>query len=588
MFTQEIFISICYHKPSPIIRTNYMVPVHVGRALAPTPLADTIGDDTGPNISEKNPTWSELTGLYWMWKNVSADYYGLMHYRRVLNFSEDKAGRLRRFTHVSPREYKKFGWTDAQIKASLISYDIITAPLWNVHPVGAPHLNMSNYAMYAREHNAADMDVVEHIVARQSPEVFPFFVKMLTERRAFFFNIMILRSDLFHMYCKWLFNILEAAEEEIDVSQYDSYQRRVWGFMAERLANAYVSYAKHILGARVCRKPVVLGSIPPVPVSAGEVKKAIERQASSAACEIKHASYSTPINMVLAIDDAYAPHAAVTILSAIKCSRDPRQIRFFILEGGGITRLSRDKLSFLASSNGTHVEFVTVERSALAWLPMNRDHISIETYYRLVMHEALPENVKKVIYIDADTVVVDGLERLWSIDIQGKPIGACPDEGGVLQSRRLRLSIDHRYFNAGVIVFDLEQIRRFDVLGHVMAAFRAHFDYVTLQDQDLLNIIFCNDAFSLPLRWNVNARIFLPNELEPSYTTEEALEAARAPGIIHFTDRKKPWNKNCKHPLRHIYWEFRNETPWSQNIVQETARKLSNWLKHRPGTIKKL
>jgi lipopolysaccharide biosynthesis glycosyltransferase len=585
MINQKIFISICYHKPMPIIRTKYMVPVHVGRALAHECLSDVIGDDTGDNISKKNTTWSELTGLYWMWKNVDAEYYGLMHYRRLLNFAGPSNGRVRRFTGVGPKQYARFGWTDTQIDDLCTSNDIITGPLWSVHPAGAPHINMSSYAMYAREHYAADMDVIERIISKDTPNIFPFFIQMLTERQAFFSHIAIFRREIFHDYCKWLFSILEAAEKQIDISHYDRYQRRVWGFIAERLVNAYVSYARHVLEARVCRRPLVIGSIPPVPVSTEEVMKAITHQTNSACYAITQTVCSAQINVVLAIDDTYSPHAAVTILSAIRASVNSCQLKFFILEGGNLSQLSKDRLSAVAHENGSNVEFITIDGAALTWLPLNRDHISIATYYRLIMHKALSDDIKKIIYIDADTIVVDSLVKLWSIDIRGKPIGACPDEGGVLQSRRLRLPVTHTYCNAGVIVFDLEHLRKIDMFERVLVTFRKYADFITLQDQDILNIVFCNNTFVLPLRWNVNSRIFMPNELEPAYTMSQALEAARSPGIIHFTDRRKPWTKNCKHPLRNLYWEYRNDTPWREDVMHRSARQLKCWGKRRLGKI---
>lgn len=581
MIKNHIFIGICYHKDSPILRTEYLVPIQVGRAVAKKILPDMLGDDTGDNISYKNQNWSELTGLYWMWKNVIADYYGLMQYRRILNFSGTSDYRTRRFVPIRERECKKFGWDDVKISEACASHDIITSPLWGVHPVGAPHMLMSNYAMYAREHFAKDMDVVEALVNEKSPELSPFMTQMLIDRHAFFGNIVIMRSDIFDSYCHWLFGILEAAERQIDISTYDSYQRRIWGFLAERLAIVYVNYAKHVIGAKVCRKPLVMGSSAPVPISAAEVRTAIEVQAKSARSAPAPHGENEPINVLLAIDENYAPHAGVTIRSAIDTAHRPESLHFFVLEGGSLSKETKEKLSTIVKDGGGEIDFVKVDKQAFAWLPMNRDHISIETYFRLVMDKLLPVSIKKIIYIDADTIVADSLSHLWNVDLKDKPIGACADEGGVLQSRRLRLPLSHKYFNAGVAVFDLEKIRMMDFPSAVMKAYRENGEYITLQDQDILNIVFCDKCFLLPLRWNVNARVFLENELEPSYTPEEAIEAATAPGIIHFTDVRKPWKEKCRHPLRKIYWEYRNKTPWRDAPGDAVRRKLKAWLRQR-------
>ncbi|MDD7441233.1 MAG: DUF4422 domain-containing protein, partial [Sutterellaceae bacterium] len=88
---KSIKIFLSFHKDSARIQSNILTPIHVGRAIATDAvkqsLADIIGDDTGDNISRKNPNYCELTAQYWAWKNCDSDYIGFMHYRRHLNFS---------------------------------------------------------------------------------------------------------------------------------------------------------------------------------------------------------------------------------------------------------------------------------------------------------------------------------------------------------------------------------------------------------------------------------------------------------------------------------------------------------------------
>ena len=98
----KVKLLVCYHKPDVLLKDDVLTPIHVGRALARKRmkaddprlkwlLENTIGDDTGDNISEKNDSYNELTALYWAWKNYGElgdpDYIGLMHYRRHLYFA---------------------------------------------------------------------------------------------------------------------------------------------------------------------------------------------------------------------------------------------------------------------------------------------------------------------------------------------------------------------------------------------------------------------------------------------------------------------------------------------------------------------
>ena len=90
----KVTVIVAAHKPYAMPDDPLYLPLHVG-AEGKEPFGFT-GDNTGENISAKNPTFCELTGLYWAWKNLDADYIGLAHYRRHFG----RKGRGEPISHV--------------------------------------------------------------------------------------------------------------------------------------------------------------------------------------------------------------------------------------------------------------------------------------------------------------------------------------------------------------------------------------------------------------------------------------------------------------------------------------------------------
>ena len=76
----QLFVSC--HKEFPVPNLPLLHPIHVGAALSDERIGGYLRDDSGENISRLNRRYCELTGQYWVWKNVEADYYGFFHYRR--------------------------------------------------------------------------------------------------------------------------------------------------------------------------------------------------------------------------------------------------------------------------------------------------------------------------------------------------------------------------------------------------------------------------------------------------------------------------------------------------------------------------
>lgn len=175
-------------------------------------------DDEGDNISEKNKYYCELTGLYWIWKNVKDDYIGIVHYRRYFSRSLKKTKLL----------------SEEEIKHKLRKYDIILPNRVNLfQPVEKQFSKM-----YVSDPNI--LKLIRESVFEKSPEYIKYYDDVMSGWDVYFCNMMICSKELFDNYCEWLFSILFVLECKVDMTMYDNYQKRLFGFVSERLLKVWV------------------------------------------------------------------------------------------------------------------------------------------------------------------------------------------------------------------------------------------------------------------------------------------------------------------------------------------------------------
>lgn len=190
-------------------------------------------DNTGDNISEKNPYYCELTGLYWMWKNSlekSSDPIGLVHYRRFFTYKTDDIF----YTYFGKRPRIL---TSKDIHKSLESSDVILPVPETIY--------RTVKEFYGDYHNPEDLVKVRNVLERLYPEYVESFDKVMNEHYFYFGNMIITRKELMDQYCEWLFNIMTEVEKVIVGSQItDSYQARIYGFLSERLIQVWVEHNK--------------------------------------------------------------------------------------------------------------------------------------------------------------------------------------------------------------------------------------------------------------------------------------------------------------------------------------------------------
>lgn len=235
----KIFIS--YHKESEKLESKTMIPVHAGAKKSGIRL-DMVRDDEGNNISEKNDRYCELTVQYWAWKNVEADYYGFMHYRRQFAFRDIshgiKSSMAVEYDRIDEAYRKETGLYDEDIRKCLKGFDLILPFPADTLYQGAIS-NEVSFSSFECQY-AADFHTVCQTVTELYPEYAPYVLKFRTGRKVYWCNMFIMRKELFMDYSKWLFSILESAEQKIDFTGYNGQETRVLAFMAELLFSIYI------------------------------------------------------------------------------------------------------------------------------------------------------------------------------------------------------------------------------------------------------------------------------------------------------------------------------------------------------------
>lgn len=195
------------------------LPVFVGKENHPESDITFQGDNTGENISAKNPYYNELTAIYWGWKNLDVDALGLVHYRRYLSMNSSK-------------DINKV-LSGKEIEEMLQDNDIIL-------PSKRRYFVETNESHYRHAHHNDPFDQMQKIIYEDYPEYKDVFEIVMKRTYAHMFNMFIMKEKPLDEYCTWMFSILNKVEPRIDITDYTDYEKRVYGFLSELLLDVWL------------------------------------------------------------------------------------------------------------------------------------------------------------------------------------------------------------------------------------------------------------------------------------------------------------------------------------------------------------
>ncbi len=219
---KDVAVVIATHKKYRMPNDSMYIPVQVGAEGKETDLGY-IKDNSGENISAKNASFCELTGLYWAWKNLDSSYIGLAHYRRHFSFSKKSKEPFDNVLKYS------------ELKPMLKRFKVFV-------PKKRKYYIETLYSHYAHTHYASHLDETREIIKKMYPEYLKNYDVVMGRRWGYMFNMMIMRKDLFSDYCEWIFSILFELEKNIGMANENlsGFQGRFYGRVSEILFNVWL------------------------------------------------------------------------------------------------------------------------------------------------------------------------------------------------------------------------------------------------------------------------------------------------------------------------------------------------------------
>lgn len=586
----RINIYISTHKASDSIENKFFTPIQVGTSVKGNKkLPDILHDNTGDNISSLNPKFCELTAQYWVWKNSpKADFIGFFHYRRYLSFNTKKQfptdiwGNVVQ-DYINSDFTEKFRLNPKTIKETIQHYDIILPKKKDIRTM--PNMGKNNYEQYTGSGylHEQDLKILLQVIEEKSPDLLTYAQKYFDDHMTYLNNMFIMRKEIFADYCEWLFDILFECENRIDYTFYSKEAIRTPGHLAERLLNIYILYLidkKHIK-IKELQTIVILNTDPNQ--------------------ELLPAFTHNNIPVVFSANNHYVPYLATVIESIIENSSANNSYDIIILNKDICARNQTLIKSMSGACKNFSIRFLDISKYEDKFSGLFlRGHFTIETWFRLLLPEIL-NNYDKVLYLDADIVVLDDLSKLFKTNIDGKLLGACHDAdtaglyNGYESDKKeymdtiLKIRKPYDYFQAGVLLLNLHEFRK-QIKVNDMLRFAGSYDWQLL-DQDVLNYLAQGKVTFIDMSWNImydwgDKRLKEIISRAPEELEREYVEARNHPRIVHYAGPDKPWDGTCV-DYGDLFWYYSRKTPFYEELLLRLISSTQKREKENKKIVKK-
>jgi lipopolysaccharide biosynthesis glycosyltransferase len=288
----------------------------------------------------------------------------------------------------------------------------------------------------------------------------------------------------------------------------------------------------------------------------------------------------TELHLACAADARYVAHSAAMLHSAL--TRGGGTVVAHYLHAPTFPEQDAELLAGMVAHHGGEIVFHEIADDEVSGLPLD-DLFGAAMWYRVFLPELLPD-VGRILYLDVDTIIAEPIAPLWELDLDAYLLAAVtnvcldPNEG-----RPRALGIDPSdYFNSGVLMFNLESMRRERYSEALLERARREGSALLWPDQDALNLTAAGRRLALHPRWNsMNSLRTGTLQANDVFGAESVAEAMEHPAIRHFEGPgvNKPWHVLHDRRGRQLYDQHRRATPWPDYALEEDSvrNRLRRW-----------
>lgn len=271
-------------------------------------------------------------------------------------------------------------------------------------------------------------------------------------------------------------------------------------------------------------------------------------------------SINKVVDIVCNMNDAYVQHCGVMLCSLFMNNRE-EHFRIHILHFS-ISRQSQFVLTDFVRSFGNEIFFYPVADLDFELPNLKSHYISAETYLRLFITRYVPNDINKILYLDVDMIVLGSIRELFSTNLDGLLLGAIQDSPNPARQKRLEIPKENGYFNAGVLLLNLDYWREHHITEKSIAFIKEHPEKIRQHDQDVLNVVSEGHWKRIPFKWNMLNTFFFRHPVIDSQFLNELEKNKKDIRIAHYSGGVKPWMAWEKHPYHKEYYKYLAYTPW--------------------------
>jgi lipopolysaccharide biosynthesis glycosyltransferase len=266
------------------------------------------------------------------------------------------------------------------------------------------------------------------------------------------------------------------------------------------------------------------------------------------------------------------------MLTSLAVTNRPADLTVHFMYDETLNRIDLDRLGTLVRGHGMHWHPICVPDCTTRQFPYSERYGS-NVWYRILLPELLPD-LDRVLYLDSDLLIVDELQTLFDMSLDGACLAAVTQPIPPYMLARLQNTLGvpdgNSYFNTGVMTLALGALREGDFVDQVLTVIDERLEDLPWVDQDALNAVLHSRWLRLKPRWNVMTPVFDLHATQLPWSRDEIRDAITSPAAIHFIGPYKPWHYRCRHPFRKSYFEYLARTPWRDRSIE--GRTLLNML----------